>query len=204
MDLPFSCWCVPTTKADSERAVRDLRAAIDALPAGGRRLWHVQGLKGGARAYFVRRFLTEAPRPALIVLPSAKEAEAFVEDLRFFHGEDETAPPFARRIHYLPAWDVVPFEDLSPTAETVAAQIDGLYHLQQTKDPIVVITAEALLQRVPPRGRFAERLRYLVEGDEVDLDALAAQLDDWGYHRMPLVTWKPQAAGPWRREMSLV
>jgi transcription-repair coupling factor (superfamily II helicase) len=185
MDLPFSCWSMLTAEADCERAVRHLQAGVDA-PAG-RRLWRVQGLKGGARAYFVWRFLSQHSRPSLIILPSAKAAEAFTADLRFFWHEDENAPPFARRIHYFPAWDVVPFEDLSPTAEVIAARIEGLYHLQQTKDPIIVTTADALLQRVPPRARFSERLRYLVEGDEVDLDTLAVQLDDWGYRRVPLV-----------------
>ncbi|HEX7409029.1 MAG TPA: transcription-repair coupling factor, partial [Candidatus Binatia bacterium] len=178
------------TNADCERAVQHLRAAVDTAPAHGaadRRLWRVRGLKGGARAFFVWRLLSQFPRPALIVQPSAKEAEAFVEALRFFYGEDESAPPFSRRIHYFPAWDVVPFEDLSPTSETVAARIEGLYHLRQTQHPIVVTTAEALLQRVPPRTPFAERLRYLVEGDAIDLDALAQQLDDWGYRRVPLV-----------------
>jgi transcription-repair coupling factor (superfamily II helicase) len=177
-----------TTGADCERVLRHLHEGVQtrAGAPAGRRPWRVQGLKGGARAYFMWRFLTQFPRPALIVLPSSKEAEALVEDLRCFHGEDETAPPFARRIHYFPAWDIVPFEDLSPTAETVAARIEGLYHLQQTKDPIIVTTAEALLLRVPPRRHFAERLRYLVEGDEVDLHALAAQLVGWGYRRVPL------------------
>jgi transcription-repair coupling factor (superfamily II helicase) len=178
------------TNADCERAVQHLRVAVDTAPAHGaadRRLWRVRGLKGGARAFFVWRLLSQFPRPALIVQPSAKEAEAFVEALRFFYGEDESAPPFSRRIHYFPGWDVVPFEDLSPTSETVAARIEGLYHLQQTQHPIVVTTAEALLQRVPPRTPFAERLRYLVEGDAIDLDALAHQLDDWGYRRVPLV-----------------
>ncbi len=172
-------------QADCEHALRHLRAAVDAPAA--RRLWRVQGLKGGARAFFVWRFLTQQARPSLIVLPSAKLAETFVDELRFFFGEDEAAPPFARRIHYFPAWDVVPFEDLSPTPDVVAARIEGLYHLRQTKDPIIVTTAEALLQRVPPRAHFTERLRYLVEGDEVDLDALARQLDDWGYRRVALV-----------------
>ena len=178
-----------TVGADCERAVQHLHEGVDAPGTGAptRKLWRVQGLKGGARAFFVWRFLTQHPRPALIVVPSGKDAEAFADDLRFFSGEDETAPPFARRIHYFPAWDVVPFEDLSPTAETVAARIEGLYHLQQTKNPIVVTTAEALLQRVPPKACMAERLRYMVEGDEVDLDALATQLDDWGYRRVPLV-----------------
>ncbi|HXQ20471.1 MAG TPA: CarD family transcriptional regulator, partial [Candidatus Acidoferrales bacterium] len=179
-----------TTSANCERALQQLHDGVEAAPTtapAGKRLWRVQGLKGGARAFFMWRFLNQYPRPSLVVLPSAKEAEALVEDLRFFYGEDDSAPPFARRIHYFPAWDVLPFEDLSPTPETVAARIEGLYHLLQTKDPIVVTTAEALLQRVPPRAAFAERLRYLVEGDGVDLDSLAAQLDDWGYRRVPLV-----------------
>src|SRR5262245_60870055 len=102
-----------TTAADCERVVRHLHDEVDARGIGtpaAKPLWRVHGLKGGGRAYFVWRFLTSAPRPALIILASAKEAEAFADDLRFFQGEDETAPPFARRIHYFPAWDVVPFE----------------------------------------------------------------------------------------------
>lgn len=190
MDLPFSYLYVMAISAECERAVRHLHEGVDADRTGAptdRQLWRVQGLKGGARAYFVWRFLSQYPRPALIVLPSAKDAEAFVEDLRFFYGEDEAAAPFARHIHYFPSWDVVPFEDLSPTSETIAARIEGVYHLLQTKDPLVVTTAEALLQRVPPRAAFAERLRYLVEGDAVDLSTLASELDAWGYRRVPLV-----------------
>src|SRR5579862_7539984 len=178
------------TNAESERTVRQLYDAIAASRtqvSGSTPPWRVQGLKGGARAYFVWRFLTQHPQPVLMVLASSKDAEALVEDLRSFFGEDETAPPFSRRVHYLPGWDIPPFEDLSPPAETIAARIEGLYHLQQTKHPIVVTTAEAVLLRVPPRRHFAERLRYMVEGDEVDLNTLAAELDNWGYRRMPLV-----------------
>jgi transcription-repair coupling factor (superfamily II helicase) len=171
---------------DCEQIVEHLHGDV-AAPDAAKRLWRVQGLKGGARPYFVWRFLARFPRPALIILPSAKQAEAFADDLRFFSGEDETAPPFARRIHYFPGWDVVPFEDLSPTSEMVAARIEGLYHLQQTKDPIVVTTADAVLQRVPPRERFGRRLCYLVEADELDLGRIAAQLEQWGYRRVPLV-----------------
>ncbi len=172
-----------------EAAVARLQAGVDttAADAAASLPWRVRGLRGGARAFFVSQVLSHRPRPALIVVPTGKDAEAMVEDLRFFFGEDESAPPFARRIHYFPAWDTAPFEDVSPTAEVVAARIEGLYHLHQTRDPIVVTTPEALLQRVPPRERFATHWRYLVEGDTIDLDAMAAQLDDWGYRRVPLV-----------------
>ncbi|MBI4516459.1 MAG: transcription-repair coupling factor [Deltaproteobacteria bacterium] len=157
------------------------------LAGGGRRFVRVQGLKGGARPFFISRYLSEQPRPALIVLSEAKQAEALAEDLRFFFGESGERPPFERRIHHLPAWEVPPFEDLSPPAETIAARIEGLYHLQQTRNPVVITSADAVLQRVPPRAVFGQRLSYLVEGDAVDLDQLAQRLADWGYRRVGLV-----------------
>ncbi|MCK6554055.1 transcription-repair coupling factor [Candidatus Binatia bacterium] len=161
--------------------IPDRRAATSEPP------WKVQGLQGGARAYCLWRTLVARPRPTLAIVPDAARAEALVDDLRFFFGEDDSAAPFARRIHYFPAWDVGPFDDLSPTPDIVAARIEGLYHLQQTRDPIVVTTPDALLQRVPPQDCFAGRLRYLVEGDTLDLEATGAQLVDWGYRRVPLV-----------------
>lgn len=167
-----------------------VRVLTDAIPTATRSLgrpWRVQGIKGAARPYLIWRMLCAQPRPVLVICPGAKEAESLVEDLRAFFGEDETATPFARRVHYFPNWDVSPFEDLSPTSEIIAARIEGLYHLQQSKNPVVVTTPEALLLKVPPRAAFAERLKYLVEGDEVDLSKLATQLDDWGYRRVPLV-----------------
>jgi len=171
----------------TEQIVRHLNAEIAAAAGSLSRPWRVKGVKGTSRAFLIWRLLTAQPRPALIVAPDAKQAETLVENLRAFFGEEESAPPFARRIHHFPDWDVGPLDDLSPTPEIVAARIEGLYHLQQTKNPIVVTTPQALLLRVPPRAAFTERLRYMVEGDEVDLDQLATQLDDWGYRRVPLV-----------------
>jgi transcription-repair coupling factor (superfamily II helicase) len=196
-----------------EQALRRLNEQIS---GDSRRFARVQGLKGGARAFFVSRYLSAYPRPALIVLADAKRADTLADDLRFFLGESELCSPFERRIHYLPSWEVPPFEDLSPPADTIAARIEGLYHLQQTRHPIVLTTAEAVLQRVPPRDTFARRLSYLVEGDAVDLGELAQRLDSWGYRRVPLVEdrgdfsirggildiYPPAHPGPLRLELS--
>src|SRR5262245_66380684 len=108
-----------------------VRALADGLArAGGGRTWRVQGLKGGARPFFLFRLLGSAPRPALIIAPSNREAELLASDLRFFFGEADDVAPFTRRIHYLPSWEVTPFEDLSPAADVVAGRIAGLYHLR--------------------------------------------------------------------------
>ena len=142
------------------RSLRTLAAGL-AHPAG-HRTWRVLGRTGGARAFFLFRLLRAAPHPALVVAPDGKEAERLASDLRFFFGEADDAPPFARRIHHLPSWEVTPFEDLSPAADVVAARIEGLYHLRQSPHPIVITTPESLVQRVPPRDVFAARYLYLV------------------------------------------
>ena len=175
---------VPTAKT----WVPALQALTAGLARGSvERQWRVQGLKGGARAYFLWRLLAAAPRPALIITPTGKEAERLAGDLRFCFGEADDAEPFGRRIHYLPSWEVTPFEDLSPTADVVAARIEGLYHLRQSPNPIVVTTPESLLQRVPARAAFANQYLYVVEGEEIDRDEVAARLVGWGYRRVPLV-----------------
>jgi transcription-repair coupling factor (superfamily II helicase) len=167
---------------------RSLRTLTGGLAqTAGPRTWRVQGLKGGARPCFLFRLLHAAPRPALVIAPNGKDAERLASDLRFFFDEADDAPPFARRIHYLPSWEVTPFEDLSPAADVVAARIEGLYHLRQSPNPIVVTTPESLAQRVPPRATFAARYLYIVEGEEVDRDSVAEQLVAWGYRRVGLV-----------------
>src|SRR5262245_14655790 len=103
--VPFQA---PTTHLDRTLAqLKDWVGAHLRPGADNHRPSRLQGLQGGSRAYLLWRFQQLSPHPFLVLASSAKEAEALVEDLRFFFGESESSPPFARRIHYLPAWDVV-------------------------------------------------------------------------------------------------
>jgi len=127
------------------------------------------------------------PRPVVAVLASAAEAEAFAADLRFFLGESAARGPLGRRVHHLPGWEVPPFEPVSPTRETLAARSEGLYHLLQTTDPVVVTTVEGWAQRCLPRAAFAAAVTYVVVGETLAPDVLVQRLVAWGYHRVPLV-----------------
>jgi hypothetical protein len=99
------------------RLSRELVAAlIGALAKRRRRRCACSGCVVARRP---RRWLgwqRERPSPALVVLPRAPEAEAFAADLRFFMGDGVGDGPLQRRVHYLPAWEVPPFERLSPDA----------------------------------------------------------------------------------------
>src|SRR5262249_58932827 len=106
------------------------------------------------------RLLAHRPQRTLVTAPDATTAEAFAGDLRFYAGDRDVSGPLTRRVHYLPGWDVPAFEPLSPAREIVAARAEGLYHLLQTRDPVIVSTAEALGQRCLPPALFASLVTY--------------------------------------------
>src|SRR5438445_4190986 len=157
---------------------------LDAEPAGRVR---VGGLRGSAPARCLARLLERRSRPVVVTCASGGEAEAFAADLRFFLGEPPGAGPLGRRVHHLPAREVPPFEALSPAREAVAAHLEGFYHLVHTPAPIVVTSAEAWIERCLPRATFAGAVTYVVAGEPLTPDGLAAGLVEWGYHRVPLV-----------------
>jgi transcription-repair coupling factor (superfamily II helicase) len=166
--------------ADVVRLLAEPGAEIDAR----RRIF---GLRGSARAYLVARFLGASPRPSVVIAAGAREAEVWVGALRFFLGEDERSTALERRVHWFPAWDVEPLSGVSPTEEIVAERLSALYHLNQAKAAIVVTTAEALLQRLPPRAALLELSQYWVEGEEAGLERVAQGLAAAGYQRVPQV-----------------
>ncbi len=143
------------------------------------------GLKGAARAFFIARHLQHTPQPTLCVLPSDKQAETFAADLRFFIGQD-----LAPRVRYYPAWDVSVADGLSPNSEVVAAQIEGLYDALSVATPILVTSAQALLQRLLPQEEFITATFRLRTGDELPLSAFVDYCLQWGYRRVPLVEEK--------------
>ncbi len=161
------------------------RIVREGIAAGSTRPVH--SLRGSARAAFVAALHRAGPRPILVVTADLRRAEELVRDIGFFLGEASSGDALARRIHLLPGWDVPPLSSMSPSAESMALRIEGLYHLAQSANPIVVTPVEALLQRVMSRPALDDAVRYFVEGDTLELGSLTAGLADWGYRRRTLV-----------------
>ena len=78
-------------------------AAAGASPEAAPRV-QIVGLKGAARALAVAEWLVREKRPALVVLPTEREAESFYRDLAFFLGvEDTDAPAAIGSVHVGPS-----------------------------------------------------------------------------------------------------
>jgi transcription-repair coupling factor (superfamily II helicase) len=140
------------------------------------------GLYGSGRAYFVSRLYLQHKVPIFVVVPSQKYADRFLDDLCFFF--EKPTPP----IFYFPPYNISPFKDLAYHNETAAKRIRALYQLTGSEvPPIVVTTAEALLNRLIPKHEIVNYAELVMEGEQIDRDHLIEKLISGGYTRSVIV-----------------
>lgn len=141
-------------------------------PCFNRPCHRVIGVPGSTAAYYIATLVRETPK-ALIVTPTRKVAEELCDDIRFFIGADS--------VHFLPSWDTLPLEPVSPGVDTSAERIRALHTLTSTPSGVVVTAAETLLQRVLPPGDISRLTIILNHGDIIDRSHLVSQLLDAGF-----------------------
>ncbi|MEC9343672.1 MAG: transcription-repair coupling factor, partial [Pseudomonadota bacterium] len=92
----------------------------------------------------------------------------------------------------LPAWDCLPYDRVSPSAEIIARRIHALGRLANISPgggaPVLVLTtANALIQRNAPREVMAGQAWHLAPGNRVDMEHLAHWLSENGFERTSTV-----------------
>ncbi|MFL5254894.1 MAG: hypothetical protein ACJ8AI_18775 [Rhodopila sp.] len=97
----------------------------------------------------------------------------------------EALPVFLpdHRVLALPAWDALPYDHARPSRRVTGTRVASLSWLAEThaQTAVVVTTPEALVQRIPPADRLADRAVTLAVDDEVDPAWLHATLEAFGY-----------------------
>ena len=95
-------------------------------------------------------------------------------------------------VHVFPAWDCLPYDRLSPQNALVGQRVETLARLAEGKGPddggaLLVTTVNAILQRGPTPGYFADRSLILTAGDTSGPARLAEFLSGQGYLRTETV-----------------
>jgi len=140
------------------------------------------GFSGSEKAYLVAQIFLQQRVPQLVIATSTKQAEQFIEDLRFFAGDSELP------ILFFPPYNILPFKFLSYHNETAGHRIRVLYRLLEENMPyIVVTTVDALLQKLIPRHEISRFAELVVAGEEIDRDYLIARLMSGGYSKSAIV-----------------
>ncbi len=140
------------------------------------------GLSGSEKAYFVNRLYMQYKVPVVVITPSTREAEAFLEDLEFFL--EKSCPPLI----FFPPYNISPFKNLSYHNETAAKRIRSLYQLVVGDvPPMVVTTISALIQKMIPKQEICEYAELVIVGEDIDRDQLVEKLISGGYERSAIV-----------------
>ncbi|WP_232629276.1 helicase-related protein [Methylobacterium sp. Leaf118] len=119
--------------------------------------------------------LAGAARPLVHVARDARRLETIAAVLRALAPE--------RTVAVYPEWDCLPFDRASPSRGVMGARAGVLRWLTDPASPpdILLTTAPALLQRVPPPEVWASAHLELRVGDRLDPEALTAALRRLGY-----------------------
>ena len=126
----------------------------------------------------------EKDRPLLYITYSEAKAREAFEDLQFF----------LPRVQYYPVRDMIFYAADVRSADILrqrTAVIDSLLQKEQTA---IVLSVEALFDRLTPPERFEAFVLHYAVGDALDVNGLAARLVRMGYERAELVEGPGQFA----------
>ena len=127
---------------------------------------------GSADALWLARESGERP-PLLIVTAAAHDAERLREEIAWF------APKL--RVHRLPDWEILPYDQFSPHPDLVSERLSTLWQLANGAFDVGIVPVTTALQRLAPRSYLAGRTFQLAAKAKLDLEALRAQLVLGGY-----------------------
>jgi transcription-repair coupling factor (superfamily II helicase) len=135
-----------------------------------------------------------ASRALLVVTATGRDSEALRQALPSFAPEAE--------IIEFPAWETLPHERLSPSAEIVGRRLTTLRRLKQwqgeapqTRHPLVVVASvRAALQPIADNLTDIDPVELEVGHRGYDLDRITATLVDLAYARVDMVTRRGEFA----------
>lgn len=144
---------------------------------------NIEGLRGSSRAYFLSKMIKGQKRPVVIFTADQNRGEVLLDDLKyFFRHEKITKAP-----NFFPAWELLPYEPLSPLNEISGERLDMLNRLRNGDSLVLVVPLEAGVQTVMPRS-ILDKLVFPVDRKmSLEREFLEACLYDNGFTRSPLV-----------------
>ena len=193
MILPF----VREVLADVEKSSGFQQAAAylkqrrgeSAPPAGRIRL---SGLVPAAKALLIPYLHRAANRPLIVVTPTNRSAEGLFAVVQSFCELTGAANP--QSVVKLPAYDVLPFENMSPHPEIQEERATALWKIATGVTEIVIAPMEAASMRLRTLEHYAALARVIRRGETLETEDLVQHLNTVGYTAVDVVEMPGQYA----------
>jgi transcription-repair coupling factor (superfamily II helicase) len=179
MILPF----VRESFADVEKVPAFARA-ITQLKGGAERI-RVSGLTPTGKALFYSLLPRAISRPLVVIVSDNRAVDELLPLLRALADLTGAVSPDA--VIGLPAYDVLPFENLSPHPEIQEARATALWKIATGSAEIVITPLAATAMRLLPSGFYADLAKVVRRGEMIDPDRLVEHLRIVGYSQVDVV-----------------
>jgi transcription-repair coupling factor (superfamily II helicase) len=119
-------------------------------------------------------------RPLLLMATDPRHADQLEAEIRWFAGPD-------LEVFHFPEWETLPYDSFSPHQDIVSQRLTVLGHLPNLRRGVVILSAPALLQRLPPVDYVGIRSLKIHAGETLDRQVFIDSLIAAGYLRVPQV-----------------
>jgi transcription-repair coupling factor (superfamily II helicase) len=151
--------------------------SLPALPKPGQRL-DLPPLAASADALA----LAQLARPGsllAVVSASPLEAQRLAEEIAWF------APDL--RVHLLPDWETLPYDNFSPHQDLISERLATLYAVSRNECEVLIAAASTAVTRLAPPSFLAGHTFFMQKGARLEIDKLRAQLALAGYQHVTQV-----------------
>ncbi|HEX7286908.1 MAG TPA: DEAD/DEAH box helicase, partial [Candidatus Angelobacter sp.] len=160
-----------------------------APPAGRIRL---SGLVPAAKSLLIPYLQRAAGRPLIIVTATNRAAEGLLAVVQAFCELTGACDP--ESVVKLPAYDVLPFENMSPHPEIQEERATTLWKISTGAASIVIVPMEAAAMRLRTAEHYSGLARIIRRTEAVDVEELVSHLNTVGYTAVDVVEMPGQYA----------
>jgi transcription-repair coupling factor (superfamily II helicase) len=191
--LPF----VREVLADAEKSAAFQRAALyfkqrrgESIPSAGR--IRLSGLVPSAKSLLIPFLQRAAGTPLVLIVADNRAAEATFPVIQSFCELTAACTPDA--VVKLPAYDVLPFENMSPHPDIQEERATALWKIATGAVSIVIAPLEATAMRMRTADHYSGLARVVRKGESLDVDDLIQHLNTVGYTAVDVVEMPGQYA----------
>ncbi|MCR4405405.1 MAG: transcription-repair coupling factor [Anaerolineae bacterium] len=138
------------------------------------------GLLRAARPCLIAALQRDLARPIVVVTGRTEQAAQLHGQLRFWLDQPEMALRFTEP-------DALPYERIPWAAETIRERLMALVALTTARQPVIVASARALMQKTIPVRQFRLGIQTLHQGQVVSLEKTLARWVALGYEPVSVV-----------------
>jgi transcription-repair coupling factor (superfamily II helicase) len=145
----------------------------------------MEGLPSSAKAYFVSMLCEKLQLPVIVITGGIGE-DGWIINSSFFSKQKPIE---------LPAWEVLPGENITPNADIMGTRLKALQKLSEKQKAQTLISSTlSVMQKVLPKKSYQSIKHHIKAGQEWDYAFLCDLLDDLGFTKAPVVSDKGEYA----------